>query len=129
MSAKDDPIAGTRCLVMEDEYLIALDIQQILETAGAQLVTCVTNVADALATLAEGLTFDVAILDLKIGNAALPNLTVAEVLAAKATPFVFLTGMTDGKTHVARFGHAPLLEKPYDTEGLLAAVRRALTAR
>jgi DNA-binding response OmpR family regulator len=124
---KDDPIAGTRCLVMEDEYLIALDLQQTLEAAGAQTVVCVAGIEEALARIAEAIPIDFAILDLRLGHAATPNLAVAEALAARGTPFLFLTGMVDGCAHIAQFTRAPLLEKPYDTEALLAAVRRLLT--
>ena len=35
MADSETSIAGKRCLVLDDEFLIALDIQQILETAGA----------------------------------------------------------------------------------------------
>ena len=34
-------LAGKRCLVLDDEFLIALDIQEILEAAGVAQVVCV----------------------------------------------------------------------------------------
>lgn len=129
MSANDDPIAGTRCLVMDDEFLIALDVQQTLEAAGAQSVDCVAGIDGALARIADGTPIDFAILDLKVGHAAAPNLAVAEALAARGIPFLFLTGMVDGRTHIAQFAQASLLEKPYDTATLLAAIRRILAPR
>ncbi len=128
-TAKDDPIAGTRCLVMEDEFLIALDLQQTLESAGAQTVICVADIEDALARIATGTPIDFAILDLKLGHGSAPNLAVADALAARGTPFLFLTGMVDGRTHIAQFARAPLLEKPHDTAALLAAIRRILAPR
>jgi hypothetical protein len=41
-------LSGKRCLVLDDEFLIALDIQQILERAGASHVTkrCVCSRSD-----------------------------------------------------------------------------------
>src|SRR6185312_2761502 len=43
------PLTGRRCLVLDDEFLIALDIQQALEQAGAAEVVCCGNAAEALA--------------------------------------------------------------------------------
>ena len=45
------PLAGKRCLVLDDEFLIALDIQQVLEQAGAGEVVCAGNVAEALTAM------------------------------------------------------------------------------
>ena len=46
-------LIGKRCLVLDDEFLIALDIQQTLEFAGAAHVACVATVAEALALAAQ----------------------------------------------------------------------------
>ena len=51
---------------------------------------------------------------------------VAALLAAKGTPFVFLTGMRVDDVHAKKFPKAPVIEKPYDAAALLDAVRRAL---
>ena len=40
LPSDEPPFAGKRFLMVEDEYLIALDIQQVLESAGA-VATCV----------------------------------------------------------------------------------------
>ena len=46
-------LSGKRCLVLDDEFLIALDIQQMLERAGATEVICVASAAEALRLLWE----------------------------------------------------------------------------
>ena len=38
MVPSDTSLAGKHCLVLDDEFLIALDIQEILEAAGAAKV-------------------------------------------------------------------------------------------
>ena len=43
----DELLAGKCCLVLDDEFLIALDIQQILELAGAASVVSVATAAEA----------------------------------------------------------------------------------
>lgn len=45
-------LAGKRGLVLDDKFPIALDIQQILESAGAASVTCYANAEAALKALA-----------------------------------------------------------------------------
>ena len=119
-------LIGKRCLVLDDEFLIALDIQQILEFAGAAHVACVATVAEALALLRANPDFDLAVLDVKISGPDGNSLGVAGQLAAKGTPFVFLTGMRVDDLHAKQFPQAPVVEKPYDAVALLDAVRRAL---
>jgi CheY-like chemotaxis protein len=118
---------GKRCLVLDDEFLIALDIQQILERAGACHVACAANVPDAIELLRREPKFDVAVLDVKLSGLDQNSLGIASILAEKGTPFVFLTGMRVDDVHAKRFPRAPVVEKPYEAGSLLDAVRRALT--
>jgi len=122
-------LAGKRGLVLDDEFLIALDIQQILESAGAATVTCCGNAENALAALRSGVKFDFAVLDLVLGGATRTSVTVAAVLAEQATPFVFLTGLRGEDASTSRFPGAPVVEKPYNTALLLDAVLHALAMR
>jgi CheY-like chemotaxis protein len=122
-------LAGKRCLVLDDEFLIALDIQQILESAGAASVVCAGNSADALAALRSEMKFDFAVLDLVLGGATRNGLTVAAKLADQGIPFVFLTGMRREDGHTKAFPNAPVVEKPYDAALLIEAVLRALGTR
>ncbi|HEX3339278.1 MAG TPA: response regulator [Pseudolabrys sp.] len=126
MAGSNTLLIGKRCLVLDDEFLIALDIQQILEFAGAAHVACVATVAEALALLRANPDFDLAVLDVKISGPGGNSLGVAAQLAAKGTPFVFLTGMRVDDLHAKQFPQAPVVEKPYDAVALLDAVRRAL---
>lgn len=129
MAANEASIAGKRCLVLDDEFLIALDIQQVLEEAGAAEVVCVSNAADALAALRDSAAFDFAVLDVKLSGATRTSLTVAAVLAEQGTPFVFLTGMRGDDVHTRQFPQAPLVEKPYDATVLLETLKGMLARR
>ena len=113
--------AGKRCLVLEDEFLIALDVCQTLEAAGAA-VTCFGDAAEALQALQGGAPFDLAVLDLKLSGR--DSTGVAALLTERATPFVFLTGMRPDD--VRSFPRAPVVEKPYKVEALMDALRKAL---
>ncbi len=127
MSDKEGSLAGLRCLVLDDELLIALDIQQILETAGATVLS-VGNAAEALAALQAKSHFDFAVIDVLLNGAIANSVAVAAALFEQRIPFVFLTGMrAQDMEHRARFPNAPVVEKPYQTALLLEAVARAIT--
>jgi CheY-like chemotaxis protein len=119
-------LTGRRCLVLDDEFLIALDIQQILELAGAKHVASVATASEAIALLRLEPKFDLAVLDLKLGGSEDNSLGVASELARMGTPFVFLTGMRVDNVHVREFPQAPVVEKPYGALALLDAAQRAL---
>lgn len=122
-------VAGKRCLVLDDEFLIALDIQQILEGAGVAHVECVANAAEAIKMLGVARKFDFAVLDVKLNGPEGYSLGIAAALKSQDTPFVFLTGMRADDVHAEKFPEAPVIQKPYDATALLDAVARALTHR
>lgn len=122
----DSLLAGKRCLVLDDEFLIALDIQQILELAGAKHVASVASASEAIELLRREPKFDLAVLDVKVGGAEGHSLGVAAMLAKAGTPFVFLTGMRVDNVHAKKFPQAPVVEKPYDALTLLDGAQRAL---
>jgi len=122
----DTLLGGKRCLVLDDEFLIALDIQQILELAGAMQVACAASVPEAIELLRREPKCDLAVLDVKLSGPDRNSLGIAALLAAKGTPFVFLTGMRVDDLHSRQFPQAPVVEKPYDATTLMDAVRRAL---
>ena len=126
MPMSDSLLAGKRCLVLDDEFLIALDIQQILELAGAKHVASVASASEAIELLRREPKFDLAVLDVKLGDAEGNSLDVAAMLAEAGTPFVFLTGMRVDNVHAKKFPQAPVVEKPYDALTLLDGAQRAL---
>jgi DNA-binding NtrC family response regulator len=87
-SEDDHPLRGTRILVVDDEFLIAASIEHTLREAGADTVTAAT-VPAALRTADDG-PLSAALLDVRLG----PKTTeaVADLLAARAVPFVFYSG-------------------------------------
>ena len=114
-------LAGKRILVVEDEFLIALDIERILELAEASHISVSRN-RDALAALQND-RFDLAILDYKLnGDTSGP---VADRLIELKMPFIFLTGASTLQVP-PQYRTVTILPKPFDANSLIAALNTAV---
>lgn len=120
-------LARKSVLVVEDEFLIALDIERILKGAGVARVVSASRVAQALELVATQGPFDAAVLDLKLEREA--STPVAERLEAGGVPFLFLTGGPSESEITRRFRKAPVVGKPFDGAALLAALESILAAK
>lgn len=117
----DYSLDQVRVLVVEDESLLALDLEATLEANGCSVVALAGTVEAALSALREGV-FDAAILDLNLnGASAVP---VADALADHGVPFVFLTGY-DTAHLPERHCSIPLISKPYLLADLLGTLATA----
>ncbi|HHY51549.1 MAG TPA: response regulator [Alphaproteobacteria bacterium] len=106
--------AKPRVLVVEDEYLVALLVEDMLQTLGYEVAEIAPNLA-AATTAAEAGEFDVAILDVNLnGTMSGP---VAEILTRRNIPFIFATGYGKAGPH-EQFAHAPSLQKPFEESDL-----------
>lgn len=117
-------LAGKRVLVAEDEGLLALDLARTLRRAGCEVVGPAARVADALRLLAGGGAVDAAVLDVSLGGEAV--VPVAEALAGRGVPVVFLTGYGREALPEPLRGR-PVLRKPCRAGALLAALERAIS--
>ena len=80
-------------LVLEDEALIAMDIEMTLEEAGYHRVSVHSDSQSALEKIANTQP-TAALLDFNLGKGK-TSLDVAKLLKDRGVPFVFLTGYTD----------------------------------
>ena len=84
-----DVLQGIKVLVVEDEYLVASLIENMLQFAGCVVCGPIPRLAPALEA-ADTEACDVAVLDINLaGQWVYP---VAETLARRNVPFVFVTG-------------------------------------
>jgi two-component sensor histidine kinase/CheY-like chemotaxis protein len=119
-----DSREAKRILVVEDDMLIALDIQQTLDASGFDVVGPVGRVADALHLL-DVEPVDAVVMDANLGGeSAAP---IAERLRSQGVPFVIATGYGAGPEFVVR-GETPVLHKPFSAHDLQRAITE-LTAR
>jgi|SRR5262245_7048234 CheY-like chemotaxis protein len=118
-----------RVLVLEDDALIAIDLASTLQSAGCAVLGPVQTQTAAL-DLIENEALDFALVDINLGRES--AFGVADRLAARNIPFVFLTGHSRNMLppdHADR----PVISKPYDParliEYLLAQLKQKTTAR
>ena len=119
----DSALRDRRILVVEDEYLIAMSLQDALEEAGSVVVGPVSSVDKALKRIEDEPRLDAAVLDVNLGGVlAFP---VADMLIARNIPFVFTSGYEDNvlKTRYAQVRNCP---KPYQFRAMEAALVEAM---
>jgi DNA-binding NtrC family response regulator len=111
-------------LVLEDEVIIALDIEGILTDAGLAVPATLPSCADALEWL-DGNDADVALLDMHVLDGSCER--VALTLVERCIPFVVFSGGTETDENLDPvFAKGSWLEKPASADRIVAAVRAAL---
>ena len=117
------PPAGRLVLVVEDEFLIALDLAQLLRRHGWRVLGPAATVDQALRLL-RGATPDVALLDVNLRGE--PVTPVAAALRARGVPFVLASAYDHVDQIAPALAEVPNLRKPFDEGRLLAALARAV---
>lgn len=114
--AEKAELAGAFVLLVEDEYLVALDLQIEIERSGATVIGPVGRVSEALDLAGRTTPLDAAVLDVNLhGEAVFP---VADVLAERGIPYVFATGQ-DRESIPERHRVALRLSKPIVLDDLM----------
>jgi CheY-like chemotaxis protein len=105
-------------LVVEDEFLIALDIVAALEQAGIAVAGPAGTVGEALSAI-EREPLRGALLDAHLGGESAGN--IADALVARGIPFAFVSGYGPESLPPAHRG-SRLVRKPFTDQDLLAAI-------
>ncbi len=115
-----------KVMIVEDEALIALDLQQRLERAGYEVVGVADNLDDALELCRESRP-DLALMDIYIRPPADGIETAAAMQRVIDIPVIFLTAYADEGTlkRAAEAGPYGYLLKPFDERTLLATLTMA----
>jgi CheY-like chemotaxis protein len=119
MAQPGNSLNGARILVVEDNFLAAEVVRDMLESSGCAVVGPVGRIADAL-RLAEEEALDGAILDINLnGERCFP---IALALRQRGVPFVFLTGYDDEAIIPVELRPARRLGKPVFGPQLMAVL-------
>ncbi|WP_308915567.1 response regulator [Jannaschia sp. LMIT008] len=124
MAAVSRPAFPDRVLVVEDNLLIAMDIEDMMTAMGAGVVDVASSVAGAMAAI-DAAAPDCAVLDVNLG--AETSIPVAERLAAAGVPLLFVSGYGDGMVRPDALAGAPVIAKPFTGGAMAAAIRTLLS--
>lgn len=110
-------LLGKRVLIVEDEALLALELQLAFEDEGAEVVGPALSLLKALETVAHTAEIDLAVLDVDLGGENI--YPIAELLLQRGVPFVFHTGHGSRAQLTQLFPGALTLAKPILPEALV----------
>jgi DNA-binding response OmpR family regulator len=110
-------------LVVEDEFLVAMQIETILREAGWGVIGPTGTLANAV-TLARSATCDGAVLDVNLRGERVDE--VAAILSERGIPFLFVSGYGREHLPLAFRDSAEFLAKPWSDQTLVRAVRDLL---
>jgi len=116
----DQPLAGRRYLVLEDDYLIATALADMLALQGASVVGPVASVGDASKRLAACDALDGAVVDINVAGTV--SYGLVDEMEARGIPCIFVTGYR-ALGIPARFAHIPCIEKPTGCAAIVEALR------
>jgi CheY-like chemotaxis protein len=118
-------LAGLRVLIVEDEFLLAMELETLLQQRGCMVLGPVPSVGQALTMLGKAQP-DIALLDVNLlGEGATP--IVAE-LQARGVPFVLITGYSAGQLSEPVLQAGPHIDKPVRHGALQHAIAGVLEA-
>jgi DNA-binding response OmpR family regulator len=112
---------NSRILIVEDELLVALDLEDIVTRAGHEVIGCATDRAAALA-LAKAP--QIALIDLNLRDGPTGTTIARELAHRHDARIIFVTANPAqiGDPPAAALGY---VVKPYSEEAILAAIRLA----
>ena len=120
--------SSRRALIVDDEFLIAIDLEASMHELGFDVCTVASNEKDAI-ELAKSNTPDVVLMDVYLGGTRAGIETARWLREVCGVPIVFVTAHSDDGTleriHDVVPG-APVLSKPVYRETLAHAVSEAV---
>lgn len=119
----DAALAGVHVLVVEDDFLILMELDAVLHDAGAEVVDSCRTIEAALARLDKD-AIGVAVLDLRVGRESIAP--VARRLAERGVPFVFYTGQIESDPIIKAWPAARFVQKPASSRTIVDAVAAAM---
>lgn len=120
-------LESLRILIVEDELLVAADLQEALERQGYEVPAAVRSGEAALQVL-PAVRPDLVLLDINLRGQLTGIETAARIRAALPVPFIFLTGLADRATLDQALAEHPAayLVKPFVERDLAIAIDLAV---
>ncbi len=117
-------LTGRRVLVVEDEVLVSMLVEDMLADIGCIVVGPAPRV-DIAVEMASNEEIDAAFLDVNLAGVRV--FPVADVLAQRGIPFIFVSGYGDQATIDEPHQGRPIIQKPFVPEALEEALLACLS--
>jgi DNA-binding response OmpR family regulator len=111
-------LEGVRVLVVEDEYLVAVLIEDILQSAGCIVMGPIPRLREALDAVSHD-DYDAAVLDVNLAGERIDP--VADALSERNVPFLFVTGY-GANSLPSEYAERPHVCKPFRMTDLIGAL-------
>lgn len=106
--ASGKPLSSKRLLIVEDEYLVAMELAMAVEELGGEVAALAGRLSDAME--AAGQQIDGALVDVQLGSEK--SFPLVEKLAAAQIPLILMTGY-DPSVLPEDIRRHPRLAKPF----------------
>lgn len=117
---RSEASSGRSVLLVEDDFLIGVDLRRILETLGYTVLGPIPGLAASMEA-ARTVRVDVAMIDVSLDDG--DSFPVAEELDRRSIPFAFVTGYWSKVRDDPRYVAKPVVRKPFDSRSIEAALR------
>ena len=121
------PLENLRILVMEDEYLIAMDVEQMCQDHGAEKVVILRTLKELDDRTIVEHDISVAVVDVMLAGES--TVEFAKTLVEGRIPFVFATGYAENEHLFEAFPGIRIVGKPYSGPTLITAIVGAVEDR
>jgi two-component SAPR family response regulator len=98
------------CLIVENNFVILLDLEDMVQSSGFKLVDQATSLAEALSFL-KTRRYRVVFLDLNLGTDN--GLPIAQMLKRQRVPFAITSAYYDESNLPPELHNVPIVAKPY----------------
>lgn len=115
----------TRVLIIEDEWLIALDLKTLVEELGHEVVGVAPTRTRAVDLARQG-GFGLVLADIQLADGSSGIDAVSDILAANNIPVIFITAFPDRLLTGERPEPTYLIAKPFLSETVKATIAQAL---
>ncbi len=115
-----------RVIIVEDEYLVALDVEAVLQSMGVETIVIATTLAQAKQAVEDN-GADCVLLDVSLSDGK--SYDFARRLGSEGIPFGFVSGYGDTTGFPDDLVEAPLLGKPFGENDVIDFVLDLVGAR
>jgi len=123
MDERDADLADLSVFVVEDEALVALNLEDMLADLGCSVVGPMMRLSRAIEFFDASPAPNIAILDVNLAGE--PVFALAERIQKRGVPIVFATGY--GRAGLPEAWHRwPILQKPYTINDVAGSLKAAL---